>query len=183
MWRAETRSLAAVAVAAVLSAAPARPEGAGDPWEKIRFLEGSWTGVAEGRFGNGTVTSSYSFVLDQSYLRGENRTIYPPQERNPEGEVHEEWSFFSYDRKRQALILRQFHNEKIINQFVLNPHESSGDVLVFDSESIENFQDGWRAREKYRLISSDEFVEEFSLAAPGKEWQLFIRSQFRRTDR
>ena len=38
-----------------------------------------------------------------------NLSTCPPQEANKAGEVHERWSFFSYDRSRKAQVLRQCH--------------------------------------------------------------------------
>jgi hypothetical protein len=162
--------------------APAASQGQSedDPWKPIRFLEGSWTGTAEGRFGSGTVERAYSFEMDGAYLHERHVSDYPPQERNPEGELHEYWSFFSYDRARGLLVYRQFHDEGIINQFVLNEDLTKDDLVVFDTESIENFGEGWRARETYRVISNDEFVEQFYLAAPGKEYDLYNTNRFRR---
>ena len=32
-------------------------------------------------------------------------------------------------------------------------------LIVFTSESIDNIPAGWRARETYKLVSADEFVE------------------------
>jgi hypothetical protein len=152
-----------------------------DPWKPVRFLEGSWTGTTEGRFGSGTVERVYSFVLDGAYLHERNASNYPPQERNPEGEFHEYWSFFSYDRARDLLVYRQFHDEGIVNQFVLNEAHTKADLIVFDTERIENFGEDWRAREAYRVISNDGFVETFYLAAPGKDYELYVTTRFERT--
>jgi hypothetical protein len=45
---------------------------------------------------------------------------------------------------------------------------------------IENFRDGWRAMESYRVVSPDEFVEAFSLAAPGKDFELYSEAHLKR---
>jgi hypothetical protein len=166
--------------AGLVAPAASQDEREDDPWKPIRFLEGSWTGPTDGRFGSGTVERVYSFVLDGAYLHERHASNYPPQERNPEGELHEYWSFFSYDRARDLLVYRQFHNEGIINQFVLNEDLTKDAMVVFDTERIENFGEGWRARESYRVISNDEFVEEFYLAAPGKGYELYVTTRFKR---
>ncbi len=159
----------------------AQEQEAADTWELVRIFEGGWTGSADGRFGSSTVERTYTFVLDAAYLHEKNISTYPPQDSNPDGEVHEHWSFFSYDRARQIVVLRQFHDEHIVNQFVLNTDLTLEDVIVFDSESIENFKQDWRARERYRLISKDEFIEEFYLASPGQDFELFITTHLKRT--
>lgn len=152
-----------------------------DPWDAIRFFQGVWEGSAEGRFGRSTVHRSYEFVLDGAYLHERNTSEYPPQESNPEGETHDDWSFFSYDRARATLVLRQFHDEQIVNVFTRSAALSSDGRLVFESERIENFTAGWSAREVYTLLPPDEFVEQFYLAPPGGEFELFITSRLKRT--
>jgi hypothetical protein len=46
---------------------------------------------------------TYEFVLGSRFVHERNVSTYPPQEKNKSGEVHEHWSFLSYDRARQAL--------------------------------------------------------------------------------
>ena len=152
-----------------------------DPWAPIRAFAGEWTGTAEGQGGKGTVTRSYAFVLKDRYLHERNTTTYPPQEANKAGEVHEHWSFFSYDRGRKALVLRQFHPEGFVNQFVLNAAAGGPHRLVFDSERFENFDNSWKARDTYDFRSADEFVETFELGEPGKPLEVYSRSTLTRT--
>jgi hypothetical protein len=162
-----------------LIAAPASSIPAADPWAPIRFLQGAWQGAAEGVPGKGTVERSYAFVLKDRFIQERNRSTYPPQPANKAGEVHEHWSFFSHDRKRDALILRQFHQEGFVNQFVMTKSASTATRLVFDSESLENLGT-WRARETYDLISNDEFIETFEMGAPGKPLHVYSKTHFKR---
>lgn len=151
-----------------------------DVWAPVRFLVGEWVGSAEGESGNGTVRRSYTFVIKDRYLHEKNVSTYPPQPANKNGEVHEHWSFFSYDRARKALVLRQFHQEGFVNQYLLDAAASGPSRLVFESERFENVGVGWRARESYEVRSADEFVETFELAAPGKPMQVYSRNHFQR---
>jgi hypothetical protein len=48
------------------------------------------------------------------------------------------------------------------------------------SEGIENIPTGWRARETYRIISNDEFIEVFELAAPGKDFEVYTENHLKR---
>ena len=153
-----------------------------DPWEPIRFLQGAWQGAAEGEPGKGTVKRSYTFVLKDRFIQERNISTYPPQPDNKSGEVHEHWSFFSHDRKRDVLVLRQFHQEGFVNQFVMTKSASTAKQLIFDSESLENLGT-WRARETYDLISNDEFIETFELGAPGKPLQVYSKTHFKRVAR
>lgn len=183
----DTRSRAALNVVALavstllISASSARGQPATpDVWEPVRFLVGDWEGSAEGQSGRGTVRRSNAFVLKDRYLHERNVSTYPPQEANKGGEIHEHWSFFSYDRERKTLVLRQFHQEGFVNRYVLSPAESGAGKLVFTSEQFENFDNRWRARETYEVRSADEFVETFELGAPGRELEVYSRNHFRR---
>jgi hypothetical protein len=93
--------------------------------------------------------------------------------------VHEDWGFVSYDSVRKTLVLRQFHIEGFINQFVVQ--SESRNEIVFVSEAIENIPSGWRARETYRVSGPDEFIERFDLAEPGKDFELYSETRFRRS--
>lgn len=155
-------------------------QSAPDVWAPIRFFEGHWNGTAEGESGTGTVTRSYSFVLNNRYLYETNSSVYSPGRENPRGETHEHRSFFSYDRARKSIVLRQFHQEGFVNQYVLSDSLSGSGKLVFVSERFENFDNNWRARETYEIISMDEFIETFELGAPGKELEVYSRNHFTR---
>ncbi len=92
----------------------------------------------------------------------------------------EDWGLFSYDRSRKQFVLRQFHVEGFVNQYRSEAATSPDKKLVFVTESIENIPAGWRGRESYRIVSPDEFVEVFELAAPGKEFEIYSESRFKR---
>jgi len=154
-----------------------------DPWAPVRFLIGEWQGVAKGESGEGTVQRSYSFVIEGRYILEKNVSTYPPQAANKSGEVHEHWSIISYDRGRGALVLRQFHQEGFVNQYLLNRAASGPTRLVFDSERFENFDNSWKARETYEVRSADDFVETFELGAPGKDLTVYSRTTFKRVGR
>ena len=158
---------------------PQAPNPSADPWKAIRFLVGEWTGESEGEPGKGAVKRSYRFVLHDKFIHEKNVSTYPPQPKNPKGEVHEHWSFFSHDRARRTLILRQFHQEGFVNQFALAPGGSEG-TLVFESEALENVPAGWRARETYEVVSPDEFVETFEIAPGSGAHEVYSKARFRR---
>jgi hypothetical protein len=157
----------------------AAPSASADPFLAIRFFEGEWQGTSEGEPGVGTVRRSYSFILAGRFLHERNTSTYPPSPGKT-GEVHEHWSFFSYDRTRKVLVLRQFHQEGFINLYSLQADLGNPKKLVFESESFENFDNRWKARETYDLISADEFLETFELAAPGKTFEVYSKNRFKR---
>jgi hypothetical protein len=151
-----------------------------DLWAPVRFMEGRWAGTAEGKPGSGTVERSYEFVLKGRFLHERNTSTYPPQEQNKKGEVHDHWSFLSYDRGRKRVVMRQFHVEGFVNQYVMQPDESTSDKVVFVSEGFENLSNKWRARETYRVLGPDEFTETFELAMEGKPFEVYSKNHFKR---
>lgn len=149
-------------------------------WTNLNFLIGSWQGTGAGQAGNSQVERSYRFILNDKYMEVRNKSIYPPQSQNQQGEVHEDLGLISYDKARKTFVLRQFHIEGFVNQYVMDYLAPDGKTIVFTSESIENISPGWRARETYQVANPDEFKETFELAAPGKDFELYVRSQFKR---
>ena len=67
-----------------------------------------------------------------------------------------------------------------VNRYTLNQQMSKPGMLVFESEQFENFDNKWRAKERYEIASTDEFVEIFELAPPGKPFAVYSRNHFKR---
>src|SRR4051794_21897987 len=84
----------------------------------------------------------------------------------------------SVDKSRKRLVLRQFHVEGFVNQFV---QEATAGVIRFTSEAIENIAPGYRARETYRLTGADSFIERFEIAPPGKDFEIYSETRFQRS--
>jgi hypothetical protein len=160
----------------------APPQPAPSPWSAIQFMVGEWEGESEGQPGKGTVRRSYGFVLGDEFLHEQNVSTYPPQPKNAKGEVHEHRSFFSHDRARRTLVLRQFHQEGFVNQYVMLAGSLAG-TIVFESEALENVPPTWRARETYQLVSPDEFVETFELSSAGGAYEVYSKARFKRVPR
>jgi hypothetical protein len=123
-----------------------QPGNATSALAAIEFLIGQWEGTSEGQPGNGKVQRDYTRILGARFIEGRNRSVYPPQEKNPKGETHEDRNVFSFDRARKRLVLRQFHIEGFVNQYVAEVPARPGHV-VFTSEAIENIPAGYRARD------------------------------------
>ncbi len=174
------RLIALLLCAPVVLATQDSPPKKDDPWKSVRFLVGKWDGVAEGEAGRGTVKRTYEFVMNGRFLQERNISTYPPQEKNPKGEVHEHWTMFSYDRARNSLVMRQFHVEGFVNQYAMPATVGTDASLLFESEGFENLHAGWKAREKYAVISESEFVETFELAPPGKDFEVYSQTRFKR---
>ena len=155
---------------------PAQP----DSWEPFRYFVGSWEGTGKGQPGVSKTQREYKFVQNGKFLHAQNRSVYEPQAKNPKGEVHEDWGLVSFDKSRKQFVLRQFHVEGFVNQYVQTSLSADRKTFVFTTEHIENIRAGWRARESYRIVSPDEFVETFELAEPGKDFELYTEGRFRR---
>jgi hypothetical protein len=80
---------------------------------------------------------------------------------------------------RKRLVLRQFHVEGFVNQYV-EDGESTAQKLVFTTEAIENIPAGWRARETYVIHGPNEFEEIFELAETGKPFETYSRARLKR---
>jgi hypothetical protein len=76
-------------------------------------------------------------------------------------------------------VLRQFHQEAFVNQYLMVPTSAAGTV-VFESEALENVPAGWKARETYQVVSADEFVETFELASGAGPYEVYSRARFKR---
>lgn len=149
-------------------------------WEPLQYFIGEWEGTGKGQSGISKVERKYQSVLGGRFIQVENRSIYEPQEKNPEGEVHEDLGIFSFDENRGKFVVRQFHLEGFVNQYVLNSLSADGKTMIFVTESIENIPPGFRAREIYKILSDDEFIETFELAAAGKDFGCYIENRLRR---
>jgi uncharacterized damage-inducible protein DinB len=159
--------LVLVAAGAALAQQPQDPR-----WERLRGLIGRWEGTAEGKSGTGRTVREYRLELDGRAIAGTNTVVYPK-------EKHEDRSWFTYDRNRKEIALRQFHGEGFVNEYRTGG-TAAGEAIQFTSYAIDNIGEGWRARETYTFRGPDEVVEVFELAAPGKEFETYSRTTLRR---
>lgn len=149
-----------------------------DPWQPFLFFLGRWKGTGSGSPGESQVEREYKQILNEQFIQVIDRSVYEPQKRNPDGEVHEEIGFISYDRNRGKYVFREFHVEGYVNQYLLK--YQNADKPTFTTEAIENMPPGWQARTTYEILGENEFKETFDLAGPGQEWACFITNEFSR---
>ena len=64
-------------------------------------------------------------------------------------------------------MLREFHVEGFVNQYVLEEWDPDKGRLIFRTEAIENIPLGWQARTTYEILAENTFRETFNLAGPG----------------
>jgi len=149
-------------------------------WMPVNRLLGTWTGKGEGEPGKGVYERTYTQILNKKFIEVRNKSTYPPTDKHPKGEVHEDIGYISYDKGRKTFVLRQFHVEGFVNQYKLESISADGNTIVFVSEAIENIPAGFRARETYRFSEGGKFTETFELSEPGKDFELYTRVEFGR---
>jgi len=140
-----------------------------------RFL-GTWRGTGSGQPGDSKVERSYASIMGGRFIEVRNRSVYAKQPKNPNGETHEDLGYVSFDKTRKRFVLRQFHSEGFVNQYVSTTPGIDGARLVFESEAIENVGAGFRARETYLFNRPDAFEEIFETAEPNRDFQVYSRN-------
>jgi len=148
-----------------------------DIWKPFTYFKGSWQGHETGKAGIGKGDRTYEFIMKGKYFYFKNTSTFEPQSKNPKGEVHKDWAFFSYDQNRKKFIMRQFNIEGYVNQFTLDYLSDDHKKLIFVSENSENTPPGLRARLTYEVKNKDEFVE---LAMPGGEFSEYLKNYWKR---
>ena len=154
----------------------AQSEEKKDVWQPFKYFVGSWKGHETGKAGIGKGERTYEFIMKGKYLHCKNKSVFDPQEKNPKGEVHEDWTFLSYDKIRGKFVLREFHIETFVNQYLLDSLSTDNKTMIFITESIENLPPGFRARLSFFIKNENEFSEKFEIAAPEKEFKLYIEN-------
>ena len=142
--------------------------------DKLHHIIGDWSGTGTG-FGNDTsiITASYNFVMTNKYIEVKHESYFKPTEKNPKGDHHIDNGFISFDKIRNKIIYRQFNNEGFINQYILNDSLSNENTLIFETEIIENFMPGGKARFTINIISETELETIFDVSFPNKDYSCF----------
>jgi hypothetical protein len=151
-----------------------------DPWAMLRVLVGKWEGPAAGVPGKGLSTREYRFELNERFLSEHGKIVWEPKSAAEKAAVHEDFGWFSFDRNLKKIVWRQFHDEGFVNEYTLDSASADGKSLDFVSVRIENIAPGFRAKESFRMLSADELEATFWLAAPGKDFEVFVRSHLKR---
>jgi len=149
-------------------------------WAPVTYFVRQWAGEGGGAPGIGKYERSYVSILNGNFIEIRNKSTYPPTEKNPKGEVHEDIGYIFYDKGRKAFLLRQLHVEGFANDYALESISPDKKNLVFISEAIINIPKGWRARETYRILGPNEFEETFDLAPPDKPFEVYSKVKFTR---
>jgi len=150
-------------------------------WDHLSFLEGTWEGKGDGMRETSTVVQTYQFVLKRQFLSMTTKSIFEPQEKNPEGETHEDFGIFSFDRTRNVFVLRSFYVEGFVNQYIFNPESPYGTVIEFTTESVENPPPGTEAKLVFKIIDENKIEQSFHVAFPGQDFSCYSTNFLTRT--
>jgi hypothetical protein len=144
-------------------------------WMPFKSFIGVWKGYGVSESGKGKYERSYQWIYNGTFIEIHNKSTYAPTSNFPKGEVHEDLGYFSYDKARKTFVLRQFHIEGFVNQYVLDSISSDNRIITFKTEAIENIPKGWQAKERYRILNDNEIEETFELAEPGKDFTVYSK--------
>ncbi len=144
-----------------------------DKLSGVSWLVGDWEGVAEGQPGTSASTRHARRVHNGNFIVIEGRSVYPKQEKNKSGEVHTSTDFWSFDKQRNLIVMRQFDNLGFVSTYVQDRAASKDGRLVLVSEHLENVPKGWKARFTYSYKAPDEYHELFELDS-GKGFELYV---------
>lgn len=149
--------------------------------DNLHILIGKWSGAGSG-FGNttSTIKSQFDLVMNGKYIHVSNDSKFKPTDSKPEGENHIGWGMISYDKKRDKIVFRQFNTEGYVNRYVLIDSLSNDSGYVFETEEIENFIEGGKARWTINILSENEIETVFDLSFPGKGYTCFGRNLLRK---
>ena len=67
--------------------------------------------------------------------------------------MHEEIGLISFDQARSQYVLREFHVEGFVNQYLLEGDSGDESTFIFVTESMENIPPGWRARTTLEILA------------------------------
>jgi hypothetical protein len=160
-------------------AAFSQPAKSDSLWRPFLPLIGNWSGEGGGESGHASYTRSYEFILGGQCIEVKNISVYAPQDKNPNGERHEDRGLISYDRAVKTFVYRQHHSEGFVNEYRLDSLSADGHTLRFTTYAIQNIPHGWRARETW-TIHDGELTEVFELAPPGKAFSVYSGVLLRR---
>lgn len=152
-----------------------------NPLNQFETIIGHWEGTGEG-FGNAKskITADYSWLMNKQYVEVKHHSEFEPTAQNVEGEVHDDKGIISFDSARKVVMFRQYHNEGYFTEYALNDSISTPDQLVFETERIENFVPGGRARFTINILGDNEIETVFDVGFPEREMACFGTNRLKR---
>lgn len=171
-----TLSLGVVLYAPSEGTAQPDPATEEHPLHGLAFLEGSWEGEIDGTLGTATGERQYRFILHDRFLLMEHDR--DPGEPVGGSEAHEEWSIFSFDADREAIVLREFLVEGFVNRYVCELQADPA-RLTCESEAAEGNPELTLSL-RYEFGDRDHFEEFFQVRAPDGALQVRMQGRWQR---
>jgi hypothetical protein len=144
----------------------------------MEYFLGKWESTSHGKPGKGQGNREYKYEVGTTYIMVKSESRFEPTDKNPQGEVHIDWGFISFDGFRKKFVYRQFNIEGYVNQYVADL--STDKRIVFETEVIENVPAGFKARNTIEILDENTFREGFELAPPGKEYTGCVYNTWKR---
>lgn len=145
-----------------------------DPWSRLEFLVGDWTGVGTGAPGEGTGGTVFAFELGGKILVRKNWAKYPPKPGESVGPSHEDLMIIY--PAAGAFRAVYFDNEgHVINYSVSFPGQANAAVL-----ETEAGQPGPRYRLTYELAASGALENVFWIAPPGGDFKAYVQGTLKK---
>jgi hypothetical protein len=165
----------------LLASCAAQAQPRQDRLAAVAWIAGDWTGAGEGQPGRSTSERHAVRIQNDHFIQVDGRSVYVPQAGNPDGETHSQIDFWSFDRQRGLLVLRQFDSLGFVSTYVQDAEASTGGRLVLVSEHLQNVPAGMRARYTYEHPSENEYRELFELDM-GRGFETYVSNRFVRSD-
>lgn len=139
-----------------------------------KYLEGTWTGVGEGKPGESVGTATFSMDLDNKVVVRKNRTEFPATKDRP-ASVHEDLMIV-YRDATQGLKAIYFDNEGHVINYDAGA-AADGTSWTFTSHPAPSAP---RFRLTYRKVDGDTVSTTFEIAPPGREFGVYLKGTSRR---
>jgi hypothetical protein len=150
-------------------------------WNILLNLIGKWQGDIAEQSGIGKGTLEFKQVLKNNYIFYKNEVIFQPKNQGEEGEIHEEWGFFSIDNSDNSVKLRAFFGEGHISYYSLIDFNLEKKQFVFQTKHNENLPEKFLAKLTIELDQNNIFREKLELAPNGKEYKMCIETEWKKT--
>jgi len=170
----KTRRLVVLALASLLGLpAAARADDAPDPWARLRFLLGEWSGVGEGSPGEGSGGSTFALELDGRIMVRHNRADYPASPGRA-ATSHRDLLIVhpAPDSTFRAIY---FDNEGHVIEYRVSFTTDGG--VIFDSEGSDKAS---RFRLTYVMKPDGRLEVGFETAPPGGSLKRYLTGTLRR---
>ncbi len=162
-------------VAGAFAAQSSKP--ASDPWSRVDFLAGEWTGQGSGAPGEAEGGAVFSYELNKSILVRKSWAGYAPRAGEKTGARHEDLLIIYRGAPGEpALRAIYFDMEGHVIPYDLLP-PSKPDTAVFESDASRN---GPRYRLSYELGADGELLNIFSIAMPGQDFKEYVKGRLKK---